>query len=662
MTFDRQLKKLREAAADALLPSPEIDLADWAEQNVKLSSEDSATRGDFVPWPFQREPMSVMSPMHPAEKVAMKCGSQTMKTRLILNMLAYLIAQDPGPCLIIEPTADDAESLSKDRLDPMFRDTPALKGKVKESKSRDAGNTIFHKKFDGGHVTIAYATAPSKLAMRPIRYMFFDEVSRYVASAGKEGDPVRLGEKRTVTFWNRKLIYASSPGNAGSCRISEIYEFSDQREWFVPCPFCGHEQILVWAGITWGPARECHVKKSDGHFEKATVDVDPERPCYRCAACDCLIPEHFKSWMLEHGRWIAQNPAGKYPGFHVSQLASPVRAWGDIVQEWLEIQGKPEQIKVFVNTVLGETYQEQGEAPDFEKLMARREDSYRLGQVPEGVLFLTAGVDVQKTWIEGYVWGWGRGKQRWLVDHFRIDKNPYDPTAWDDLTAILNRTYRHPSGADLALVRMAVDTGHASNEVYAWARQHGSSRVLAVDGRSSGAAIILPPTQVDVTLQGRRIKHGCKLWGVNVSMCKSELYGLLGKERPQDGEPYPAGWVHFPSDAPEEFFRQLTAEQLTTRVVKGYRRTEWQKIRERNEALDCYDYARAAASQFGLDRNATYGKFWVNLEIPLRRSVEMNAGRVDRVIETPEVVIQAPVMTSAPPPAQKRTIRARFNL
>jgi len=219
---------------------------------------------------------------------------------------------------------------------------------------------------------------------------------------------------------------------------------------------------------------------------------------------------------------------------------------------------------------------------------------------------LTAGVDVQRAWLEGYVWGWGRGRQRWVVDHFRIEIDPYDARAWSELAERLNLSYQHPSGANLGISRMAVDTGYASNEVYCFARQEGMGRVLAVDGRHTGPALVGFPSQVDVTFRGRKIQRGCKLWPVNVSMCKSELYGMLGKPRPAEGEPFPPGWVHFPQDMPDEFFVQLTAEELRTEVVKGYRKFVWRPGApfgpERNEALDCANYARAAAAIIGMDQ------------------------------------------------------------
>jgi phage terminase large subunit GpA-like protein len=324
--------------------------------------------------------------------------------------------------------------------------------------------------------------------------------------------------------------------------------------------------------------------------------------------------------------------------FHLSSLYAPAGwspSWSEAACLFVRAQDDPALLRGFVNTVLGETWEEPGEAPpDSEKLMARRE-SYRLGQVPDGVLFLTAGVDVQKSWLEGYVYGWGRGRQRWVIDRWRIEHSPFEDAAWDELTGKLNQVYRRQSGgAEMSIVRMVIDTGFVSNEVYIWARQQGSGRVMAAKGSGHHLpAIVTSPSQVDITVSGRRIKRGCKLWMVDVSACKSELYGLLGKERPAEGEPYPAGWVHFASDLDEEFFKQLTAESLQSHIVKGYRKTEWVKNRERNEALDCANLARAGAFVFGLDRHATDERWWSSLGERMRSAMPAKP-----VLDAPPVV------------------------
>jgi phage terminase large subunit GpA-like protein len=604
------IQRLRNAFAASLLPPPAVLVSEWARKNFRLSSEYSAAIGNFEPYPYQVEPLDFLSPSNPADTGVLMVAAQMMKTLTMLIFLGYVIDRDPGPVLIVQPSKADADAFSKERIDPMLRDLACIEHKIVQAKSRHSGNTIDQKRFRGGSVSLTGTVSARGLRRRSVRFLLLDEVDGYEDT--RDGDPIVLAAARTSKFWNRKILLCSTPTIEGRSRIARAFEDSDQRRYFVPCPFCKYEQTLIWrgtnCGVRWGQIGDRYIPPEDAHYE--------------CEGCQELIPHYRKIEMLRAGRYVATNPNGKYPGWWISRLYATDWSWGRIVTDPLEgffaTKDDPVKFKAFVNNVLAETWKETGEAPDHEKLMVRRDmESYRLGEVPAGVVFLTAGVDVQKTWIEGYVWGWGRSKQRWIIDHFRIEKNPYDPMAWDDLSLILNRTYQHQSGAEIAILRMAIDSGHATNEVYAWARQHSSSRVLAIDGRPRGAALIGMPSQVDVTVLGRKIKHGCKLWPVNVSMAKSELYGFLGQERPVAGEPFPVGWVHFPRDLEEEVFKQLTAEQLVTRLVKGYRKTEWVKDpARRNEALDCAGYARAAAAHVGLDRFSE--RRWTDLETALK--------------------------------------------
>jgi phage terminase large subunit GpA-like protein len=642
-------QRLRNALADALLPPPALLLSEWARRNFRLSSDYSAAKGNFEPYPYQIEPLDVLSPSNPAETMALMCGAQMMKTLLMMILLGYVIDVDPGPVLIVQPTADDARAFSSERVAPMLRDVTCLHGKVHEPKSRDSGNTILQKKFNGGSVSLTGTVSARGLRRRSVRYLLLDEIDGYEDT--RDGDPVALAAARTSKFWNRKIVKCSTPTVEGRSRIAAAFEASDQRLYFVPCPFCGHMQTLEWRPSPDSGVRFGHIELPDG----TAVDVPPEEAVYQCAECRALIPHHRKLEMLRAGEWRATNPEGKYPGFRINRLYAPDWPWGKVVTDpdegWLAAQGHPEKLRVFANNMLAETWREPGEAPpDYEVLMGRFED-YHLGQVPLGPLFLTAGVDVQKTWMEGYVWGFGRNRQRWVVDWWRIERPPFgDPLAWEELDAKLYQTYRHPSGAQMSIMRMAIDTGYAGNEVYAFARRHGTGRVLAVDGRDTGRALVDPPTLVDVTVAGRKIKHGCRLWPINVSMAKQELYAELNLARPKPGEPYPSGWIHFPVDLPEEFYRQLTSEEFRLSSRKGgVRKMHWEPIENRrHEALDDANYARAAAFVCGWDRFGE--RHYRNLEalLNVQPEPELAPAAVD------VAVVAEPERPAAPPPPVAR--------
>lgn len=631
------LAVIKKALAEGLRPPDMLDLAEWSQQNIILSPEDSAARGRYVAWEFQIEPMECMSPRHPADQVGLMFASQTGKSRLMLNQLAYVIAVDPGPTMYVCPRQKDAETISKDRVTPMLRDTPALRGRVADAKSRDAGNTIEHKKFIGGHLSFGIATSVSSLAMRPIRYLLIDEVSRPEYRGSAEGDPVRLAERRTTTFPNRKIVYASSPATEGECRISEIFAYSDQRQWFVPCPFCQHEQRLEWPGIVWSTDGK-PVEYTDSAGQKCGRIIPTDEPMYRCERCDNLIPERAKAGMNAKGRYIPQNPAGRFPGFRVNQLVSPVVRWGNLVQEWLESKGKPDQRRAFVNTVLAETWKERGEAPAWEVIYSRREQ-YKLGTVPRGALFLTAGIDVQKDWIEIHVWGWGRNRECWMVDYEQLQGRTSNEGVWQLLSAYVSRAWKHEGGTDMYLIRFAIDTGYETSMVYEWARRQGD-RVMPIKGSTSASSkdvYVGQPGAVDIAQSGTRIRRGVNVWPVFVNNLKEDLYTRLREPRPESGK-FPSGWVHTP-ELPEEFYRQLTAEEKVVWTVKGYVKSEWRKTRPRNEALDAWVYARAATFPIGLDRITD--EEWLlleeNLNIDKPAPAAQDAGAVMPLLPQPKV-------------------------
>ena len=620
-----------ESAARALLPPRDITVAEWAEEYMRLSGENSSRPGRVTLDPFQREPMECMSASHPCQTVDLMCGSQLMKTFIIQATVGYAIDVEQGPMIIGEPRDQDAKAFTIDRLDPMLRDTPQLAGKVTEKKSREAGNTQDFKKFKGGSITITGAQSPENFAMRASRWLFLDEVDRYPISAGKEGNPIELARQRQTTFeGNRKELICSTPTIAGLSVIEAEHALSDQREWFMPCPECGHKQTLRWAQVKWGEHGGEFIQPLDAHYE--------------CESCKAWIPHWKKSSMNARGEWRPQNPEGNHPGFHASQLISPRKSWGKIAEQFLRAKDKREDLIVFTNTVLAECWQEKGEAPDWEKIKSRAED-YELGTVPAGAVMLTCGIDIQRDWIEGYVRGWGAGKQSWVIDHIYIAGRFIDPAARAQLDTALDRTYQHEFGAEMQIAHTAVDSGYYTTDVYQWARSKSSSRVMVVKGFASGATLLGQPSSAELNIRGKRIKSGVKLWPVNVSIAKAEFYGWLKSERPEEGTAYPSGWVHTSNRLPDEFYKQVTAEQFVTKIIKGYRKGEWTKVRDRNEALDTFgSYARAAAERMGIGRftDRHWAKFAEQLGVVARPVAQVQPEAQPVSPAPPQFVPRAP--------------------
>ena len=589
-------QEIERAWRDGLTPDPLLTVSEWSDRHRVLSSKASAEPGRWRTsrTPYLKDIMDCLSPTSPVERVVFMKAAQLGATEMGSNWIGYVIHHAPGPMMAVWPTVEMAKRNSKQRIDPLIEESAALAELIAPARSRDSGNTILAKEFRGGVLVMTGANSAVGLRSMPVRYLFLDEVDGYPLDVEGEGDAISLAEARTRTFARRKIFIVSTPTIAGASAIEREYEASDQRRYFVPCPHCKHPQWLRFEQLRWDKGQ-------------------PETAAYVCESCGTAIAEHHKTWMLERGEWraMAQDASPKTAGFHLSSLYSPVgwRAWRDIAAAWEAAvnkeSGSAAAIKTFKNTELGETWVEEGEALDWQRLVERRED-YRIGSVPAGGLLLTAGADVQKDRIEVSVWAFGRGKESWLIEHRVLMGDTARNTVWKALAAMLAEQWTHACGAQMPLVRLALDTGFATQEAYAFVRACHDPRVMAVKGVARGAALIGTPTAVDMTQGGKKLRRGIKVYSVAGGIAKLELYNNLRKtpEVAEDGVAirYPTGFVHLPKlDA--EYLQQLCAEQLITRRDRnGFPVREWQKMRERNEALDCYVYARAAASNAGLDR------------------------------------------------------------
>lgn len=555
------LSRFSRAFGEALLPPPNLTVSQWADEHRKLSRESSAEPGQFRTdrAPFQRELMDVTCDPKVKRVVMMKCA-QVGFTECLLNVMGYFVDQDPAPLLFVMPTVEMGRAFSKDRLAPMFRDTPRLKGKVSEAGSKKGDNATFHKKFDGGHLTITGANSAAGLSSRPIRVVLCDEIDRYPPSAGSEGDPVNLAVKRAATFWNRVEVLGGTPTEKGNSRIEGAYEASDQRRYYVPCPHCEHKSPLWFR---------------DFDFSDAGT---PEDPVWVCHECGGIATDVDKLQMLEGGEWVAEAEFNGVAGFHINEFYSPWRAWGEIIADFLTAKGDPQQLKTWVNTSLGETWEESGESIEPEGLAARRE-IYQT-QVPHGVEVITAGVDIQQDRFEVYVWGWGKDWERWLIERQDITADTSLLTEWARLDDYLvNTTFE--GGHQIAAA--CVDSGYQTDQVYAYCAKRFARRFWAIKGyEGEGRPVVAPMAKPKAGIKPKR------MFALGVDTIKGRLYDDL-----QVTEPGP-NCTHFPIDTDAQVFAELTSEKRVTKYVRGFRRSQWKKIKQRNEAWDCLIYAFAA--------------------------------------------------------------------
>jgi len=553
-------------------PPPKLTVSEWADENRRLDGQSSAEPGRWYTSraEYQRGIMDACSDPSIREVVVMT-GAQIGKSEAILNIVGYHIDNDPCPILVLQPTLEMAQAFSKDRVAAgLLNSTPCLKGKVKDPRSRDSNNTTLHKVFPGGALTMVGANSAAGLASRPIRLVLCDEIDRYPASAGSEGDPIQLARKRSATFWNRKIVMVSTPTNKDASRIEQAFEASDKRYYHVPCKHCHHDQRLVWRNVRW-------------------MDGDPDTAKYMCESCGGLWTDADRQWAIRNGQWVAEGEFNGIAGFALSGLYSPWTPLADGVRDFLAVKKNPEQLRVWTNTYLGETWESEGETIDDFDLAERREATLN---VPEDVVLLTAGADVQDNRLEVSVIGWMRDDASIVLEHHTIYGDPSTPHIWNDLDAILKKTYVTEMGREMAIRASCVDSGgHFTNSVYNYCKKNAGRRIFAIKGvGGEGKPISGRPSKNNVAK--------CPLFPVGVDTVKDLIFARLRIR--EDGP----GYVRFSDSLDDEYFRQLTAEKIVTRYHKGFKKRSFEKIRPRNEALDCMVYAIAAYAIIGVNVNA----------------------------------------------------------
>jgi len=556
-----------------------MTLSEWADSYAYLSAESSAEGGRWHTLPYQKGIMDAIT--NPKiEQISVMKSARVGYSKILNHVAAFHIHQDPCPIMIVQPTIEDAQGYSKEEIAPMLRDTPCLKGVVSEAKSKDGANTILQKQFPGGSLSLVGANSPRGFRRVSRRVVLFDEVDGYPPSAGTEGDQIKLGIRRTEYYWNRKIVAGSTPTVKDFSRVERMFLQGDQRRYFVPCPDCGHMQYLKWANMKWR-------------------DDDPDTASYCCESCGVWIPAAKKRWMVERGEWRPTAPGnGKHVSFHIwaAYSYSPNASWSTLVEEFLDAKNDAEQLKTFVNTVLGETWEDEYASKVGADALSERsaDEKYKQGVVPAEALLLTVGCDTQDDRLSLSVWGWGREEQGWLIDRVKIYGDPSRKEVWKQLDEIVQTPYESEDGRELKPMVVAIDSGgHHTSEVYQYARERQSLGVVAIKGMSTkNKPPIGKASKVDLNAQGKTLKKGAQVFPVGSDTIKSLLFGRL---KHNDVGP---GYLHFYPTVDKDYFEELTAEKQILRFRNGFPERIWvKKSSARNEALDELVYAYAALNR-----------------------------------------------------------------
>lgn len=597
----KTVKLFQRIAAKSLRPLPNLTVSDWADQYRMLSSESSAEPGRWRTdrAPYQRAIMDAFTDLDVRRVVVMSC-SQIGKSDIMNNVIGRFAHLAPAPILMIQPTVDMAQDYSKSRIAPMIRDTKVLRDIFQDVKSRESGNTILSKLFPGGRLIMGGANSPAGLASRPIKILLADEVDRFPDSAGTEGDPVDLAAKRMTTFWDRTMGLFSTPTNAGESRIEVEYTEGTQEEWQHQCPNCGEYHLLTHRSMVMDTETVKDGRKKE-HIHVKSVS-------WRCPDCGFTFSEN--EMRRQPQKYVAKNPTAiknHVRSFFVNCWASPWISWTDVMQEWVDAKGDPEREKVVVNTRFGEPYERARSYDNVDKLLARREP-YN-AELPDGVLILTAAVDVQDNRLEYEIVGWGEDEECWGIKKGIILGAPDTAAVWRQLDEQLDREYHFADGTGLLVARTFIDSGgHYTSEVYNYSLMHLARQRFAVRGSSTMGVPIIHKYSKAQAYHGRTIP----LVLIGTDSGKQYIMDRLAIDVP--GPRY----FHFPLDKPEQdavnevlwnrgydeiYFQGLTAEEKQPQKKNGRIVYRWVNIAKdhRNEPLDLRVYNLACLASISPD-------------------------------------------------------------
>ena len=584
---------LQKLAYSAFLPPKKLSLSEWANEYAYLSVESSAEGGRWRTLPYQKGIMDAVTDPD-IEQISVMKSARVGYSKILNHIIAYHIHNDPCPIMIVQPTIEDATGYSKEEIAPMLRDTKCLQGLVSDAKAKDGQNTLLQKLFPGGNLTLVGANSPRGFRRVSRRIVLFDETDGYPASAGTEGDQIKLGIKRTEFFANRKIVAGSTPTVKDFSRIEKLFNQTDQRRYYVPCPKCNHMQYLRWANF------EC--------FEN-----DPSTTIYKCEKCNYHIPHTKKRWMVERGEWRATAPYnGKHAGFHIwaAYSYSPNATWQNLMEEYLACKNDQEQLKTFINVTLGEVYEDEYHTKASADGLSKRaaEEKYKEGVPPKEVLILTLGVDVQDDRLSMSVIGFGRNEEMYLIDRKVIYGSPARADLWAQLDEVLLGKYTNEEGQELKIDTAAIDTGgHYTQETYQYVRERKQLGIIGIKGMGQkGKPALGKPSKVDINFSGKVLKRGFELFPVGVDTIKTTLHNKL-----KDAE-VGQGYIHFYPTTKASYFEELTAERQILKYKNGYQERVWvKKNNQANEALDEMVYAYASFQRLlqKYDRRTIYDQF-----------------------------------------------------
>lgn len=580
--------------AAAVRPRERLTVSAWADRHRVLSTKQSGMPGRWRTRinPLLAEIQDCLSVTSPVREIVVMKSNQVGITEATINGIGYCMHHAPSPAMVLMPTLAARDKWKVQKLNPMLQETPVVRDLLGGLRSRDAANRQDLIDFPGGVLFLSGGNSPSSYDQSSARWVTLDDLDRFPAEIGDEGDPISLARGRVKAFPHKhKILLISTPTIQGASLIEREYHATDRRRYRVPCPQCGELQALEWNQV---------------RYEKASNP--PQSAWYECGHCGEAIDETHKPALLAGGRWVAERPEIQRRGYHINALYAPIGlgpSWLTLAREWVAMhrtadgqprKADPAMLKAFVNLHLGLTWEDRTTAVKPHHLAQRAED-VELGQIPPGVLALTAAIDTQDTWLECLLLGWrpwqDDGRPGWrIIDQHQIHGDTSRPEPWDELARWVNTEQRNAYGKTMRIQAAAIDNrGHRGEQVRAFCQRPGLKvPVYRVQGSTRRQVEIIAGTarEPDRDHRGRARRGVYGLWNVGTETAKDLIYGALTSDADQAPE---ERRIRFPAGLPNEYYSGLLAEVYNpeSRRYEQRRGVEY----KRNEPLDCLVYAIA---------------------------------------------------------------------
>lgn len=601
----------------AAAPEPLYSTAEWAEARRFVAEESGSSapgKWSNAKTPFAIEIMDCLDPEHPARTVTCKIASQICKSEIALNWIGKTADVDPAPMMLLLPSLDEIGKWNATKWEPTLDATPALRGKVFDVVDRSRlGSTSSFKRFRGGFLVITTASSSKGLQARSIKRGIADEISEYPEDAGGRGDPIDQMMTRADGHADAKFLLISTPSETGTCRITARYDASDRREFYCPCPHCESYQTLDFDRLQ-------------------RDDAAPGGAVLPCQACGVLLTELDKTDMLARGAWVrrhpdesvgpvpptcfahedlaamrARAPAGRDPGFWLSQVYSPFKPWGALLREAAESEAKGGvALKTFRQQKLALAWDPATDAPDHVALFEARGAHVTRGVVPAWACMITGACDVQNDRLEWAAYAWGPDKAGARFDWGVIEGDTLTDAPWAELAQVISRRWPGEATVPLGFDAFGIDSGGGMGrtaKVYAFVKR--SSGLRALKGASNPRALPLVEGGQTWAKNAAGKKITARVWLVGGHEVKKTIYDMLHRGLDAHATGERAAWgLYFTQDSSEEHFKQLTAEVYRdSRSKRPGALGWWEKLPGRpNEQLDLAVYAYALAWSKGLER------------------------------------------------------------